>query len=364
MSISPLQDAADLIKEGNVAEAIHLLQRLTEVLPGYAAAYVLLAHALEANGQPRPALSAWQHAALLIPNSQVIQNGLIRTADAHLAKPSEEPISLQETVSAENQNEKISENPTFPELERALEQEESPVIEPPKTTSQTAVSLEDKEGILKTSQLSSNTTRDTSTDSPIESQPTWHWPEALIEASQKQDETAKTHQKADPKPSTLDVTDDDSSVTPPTDASSDLELGEQSETTPAPVPNGINSQNETLQETALADAVAPEHDEAGAEDNIEAQPPTLPGGADWFDDLDSLITELETARIVPKPDFESVPPPSLEDDIEDVVSETLARIYASQKQYEEAARVYEQLAEQHPDQAPTFLEKAADMRAQ
>lgn len=80
-------------------------------------------------------------------------------------------------------------------------------------------------------------------------------------------------------------------------------------------------------------------------------------------DLDRLINELESARIVPRPDLDEVPPPDLEDDIEDVVSETLARIYASQGQYDEAAHVYELLAEQQPEKADEFAGKASEMRA-
>lgn len=81
-----------------------------------------------------------------------------------------------------------------------------------------------------------------------------------------------------------------------------------------------------------------------------------------YSDLDRLISELESARIVPRPDLENVPPPDLEDDIEDVVSETLARIYASQGQYDEAAHVYELLAEQQPEKADEFADKASEMR--
>ena len=82
-----------------------------------------------------------------------------------------------------------------------------------------------------------------------------------------------------------------------------------------------------------------------------------------YEDLDRLINELESARIVPRPDFESLPTPDLDDDIEDVVSETLARIYASQGQYDEAARVYELLAGQHPEDAKDYLQKATEMRS-
>ncbi len=81
------------------------------------------------------------------------------------------------------------------------------------------------------------------------------------------------------------------------------------------------------------------------------------------EDLDRLIAELESARIVPRPDLESLPEPELDDDIEDVVSVTLARIYASQGQYDEAARVYELLAGQQPDKEKELKARAAEMRS-
>jgi tetratricopeptide (TPR) repeat protein len=81
-----------------------------------------------------------------------------------------------------------------------------------------------------------------------------------------------------------------------------------------------------------------------------------------FQDLDRLITELETASIVPDPDVPLLPSEALESDIEDVVSETLARIYANQGYFEESAAVYGKLAEQHPERKEEFLERSAEMR--
>ncbi len=79
-------------------------------------------------------------------------------------------------------------------------------------------------------------------------------------------------------------------------------------------------------------------------------------------DLDRLIAELESARIEPRPDLDDIPPPELEDNVDDLVSETLALIYAAQQQFEEAARVYEKLALQHPEKAAHYREQAAKMR--
>ena len=113
-------------------------------------------------------------------------------------------------------------------------------------------------------------------------------------------------------------------------------------------------------------ADAPDETEATVEPATETPMQWSPARAhpalEDDDDLDSLIDRLESARIVPGPDLDALPPPDLDDEIEDMVSETLARIYASQAQYHEAARVYEQLAIQHPDRSLEFLQSAADMR--
>lgn len=81
-----------------------------------------------------------------------------------------------------------------------------------------------------------------------------------------------------------------------------------------------------------------------------------------YHELDELIKELETARIVPDPKVEPVEAGRLAPDVEDVVSETLAKIYANQKFYEEAARVYEKLAVQQKDRKDEFTQKASDIR--
>src|SRR5690606_31779782 len=102
--------------------------------------------------------------------------------------------------------------------------------------------------------------------------------------------------------------------------------------------------------------------EAPAPDAAEAPidgPPTL------ADELDTLISQLEDApRIRPDPTFQG-PDVSFDEEIaDDMVSETLARIYAAQRQYAEAAVVYEKLAQQRPEQADEIRRRAAEMRAQ
>jgi hypothetical protein len=99
-----------------------------------------------------------------------------------------------------------------------------------------------------------------------------------------------------------------------------------------------------------------------------------PGSAseirDETGDLDRLIRELESARITPDPtpldeeednasyetDLE------LEYDVEDLVSETLGRIYAAQGRYREASRIYVKLAAQEPNRTREHLERASELR--
>ena len=56
-------------------------------------------------------------------------------------------------------------------------------------------------------------------------------------------------------------------------------------------------------------------------------------------------------------------PPDLDDDIDDMVSVTLARIFAAQEEFEEAARVFDKLAIQDPENAEDFRQQAREMRS-
>ena len=93
--------------------------------------------------------------------------------------------------------------------------------------------------------------------------------------------------------------------------------------------------------------------------------PLVQNSDEWIEDqeLDHLIEELESARIIPKPDHEHIEAPVLEDNVDDMVSETLARIFEGQKQYGKAADMYEKLATIHPERTKKFVAKAAELRA-
>ncbi|NQV71688.1 hypothetical protein HQ496_01095 [bacterium] len=116
-------------------------------------------------------------------------------------------------------------------------------------------------------------------------------------------------------------------------------------------------------EAAVAPAPEPESPSKPETAPIEQhQPAHAEPSSPEYQDLDKLISELETARIVPDPNIEMIPQGELETEIDDVVSETLARIYANQKFFEEAAVVYDKLAVQRPDKAAEFLQKAQELR--
>ncbi len=217
MPLPNLQHILSLLEKGHADEAVPELEHLVEVAPAYAAAYVALARAYEAERRWNDALHAWQKARLLAPNSPSVRQGLRRLAAA-MSHPGATP------------------------------------------------------------------------EAPVEA-PTWTKVGEVVQAE------------------------------PETETESETE-----------------SETETETETETEEA-----------------PPD-------FEDLDRLIEELESARIVPDPEPEAIPPPDLESEIEDMVSETLAKIYASQNQFEEAARVYEKLAAQQPERATEFLHLATEMR--
>jgi len=232
MAAPNIQHIYTLWSEGRNEEAIDLLEALTDALPAYAAAHVLLAKICEEEAQWGRALKAWQQARFLAPNSLVVNRGVQRVAIACSSQDAPGLTAVEwEPVPGE-----MSEGPFF-------------------------------------------------------------------------------HDKQDLVPGAR------------------------------PVLAGGATRGGLSAVSSMASPLA------------EPRPPAA-------DDLDRLIEELESARIVPNPDLDMLPLPDLEDHIDDMVSETLARIYASQKQFGEAARVYEQLAEQQPDRAEEFGRKAMEMRGQ
>lgn len=245
MPIDDLSNVLDLFERGETAEAVPLLEHLAGLLPTNVTTYVLLARALEAERAWDRALTAWQWAAFLMPNSPLVDRGRQRAIHAL------------------------------------------------------------------------TTTRTVATTAAV-----------------------------------------DTDAVPPTPGDVDfVDLAAPEDDVAAEAPH-VPGASPVADEPFLMDEPAPSEPAPSA-----PAPPLTTADLKAYDDLDRLIEELETARIVPQADFDPLPSPDLDDDIEDIVSETLARIYAAQGQHREAARVFELLAVQQPDRAEEFHLKAAEARS-
>jgi len=82
------------------------------------------------------------------------------------------------------------------------------------------------------------------------------------------------------------------------------------------------------------------------------------------DKLDILAERLSKAKIIPKGMGESMPDISMpEVKIKRIVSDTMAEIFLSQKNYKEAISIYEELLEQKPEKADFYLQKITDLKS-
>lgn len=327
MAIPDIQEALDRIEEGRPEEALPLLATLAERMPTYGAVRTLMARAYEATGNLDEARTAWQHAHFLMPNSPAVHEGLERVMDN--AGPEQDTTTERLTLDPDLQAELDA------ELEALQQDADASFTAPPE---EMPMSLAEASLALVEQALSET---DVEVDEP-EAPPT---------------EPLETTQEAPP--------DDDPYADEPFDIYDEIDslIAQHGDATEeaAPPDAEVESEEQAAREEAVRQALA-----RAAEAAREEKPTREEEAAEEepSDDLDRLIQELETARIVPDPDLDDVPEPELDDDIDDMVSETLARIYASQEKYLEAARAYERLARMQPARADTFLERAEEMRAQ
>lgn len=321
-----IQDAISFLEQREPREAIRLLEPMVAEMPAYATARVLLARSYEALNEWDRALKVWREALQLIPNSPVIRRGLERAAARGAGRRGRAPISGEETAFAPPStptSPESKEPPTYSEAEPADEPTYAP--EPP-------VEPED-------------------------------WGEPDAEPDEPFDEA--TYEEPQPPART---TDEGRSAPQLTERSG---VNDESTTDERRTTNDITRREDIPLPTHFPPARReppgyerpPQQHPGHEEDEFDELQEVGDTGTPHYEDLDRLINELESARIVPRPDLDELPSPDLEDDIEDVVSETLARIYASQGQYDEAARVYELLAGQHPEEADEYMQKASQMRS-
>ncbi|MDZ4702163.1 MAG: tetratricopeptide repeat protein, partial [Rhodothermales bacterium] len=76
MPVFDIKEPLAFLREGKADEAIPMLEHLVQITPGHVTAYVLLAQAYASEARWRDAMSTWQQAAFLMPNSPAIIKGL------------------------------------------------------------------------------------------------------------------------------------------------------------------------------------------------------------------------------------------------------------------------------------------------
>ncbi len=396
-----LLGAARLLAEGQPAEAAERLGALVAQAPTYAAAHVLRATALEAAGRIDEALVAWGRASALVPRSPLVHRERERLLATQVA--GEAPVGLPPAVPAPPDG-PADEGPDDDEAEALLAEilASTGGVPAPDLSALDALQAADAAG---------DPFDDEDADGPL-----LHFG-APASAPPSDAGPLAPDDAAPDEPQTLDASD---LVFPdaPSDPLSTAPSGPDEPALDGPPSLGAASEDD---ETGFAPIFSPEGDlpappspagPPGSDDDgwdvvAESDVPTPPPGAyaepdivspeesiaerlheDPFpdldavvnefaappagdppgersvaDELDALIAQLEDApRIRPDPDYRG-PEVSLDHgDVDDMASETLAKIYVAQRQYVEAAIVYEKLAARQPDQADALLDRAAELR--
>lgn len=410
----PIQTAARLLAEGRPSQAVDRLAALVAGAPTYAAAHVLHATALEAAGRIDDALVAWSRAAALVPGSPLVHRERARLLASHREPleaaadtlppavplsedPVEDPLSddvLVEDLLAEDvpEEDPVEDSQTEPEGEAPVADEpESAFVEV--TPFAPAADLDDPFG-----EPDVFAPVDLWDDEPADEQPV----EADEPSREDEDDPATEEPAAEPE------AESDASVPPPAppqapappedpfavDPFAEEDLGAPTPSSLVfPMFEGFEPTEEPESDPSLEDEepaeqvpapppapeppAAPEtpatEPAAGRESAPEAAAPeALPsddepappaGDPTVADELDALISQLEVAdRIRPDPTFNG-PEVSFDNaDVDEMASETLAKIYAAQHQFDEAARIYEKLAARQPENADELLRRAAEMR--
>ena len=339
MPTPTLQHALSLLQQDAVDDAIAVLNDLVERIPAHAAAHVLRARALEAKHDWETALRAWEQVHFLVPTSPTVADGKQR-------------VLRRLDPTTDNQRPNVASASTeMPNASTPTESNSEPAPSADPAVSSASEALSELDPVRHEADAETAPPPDAPSSDESASAPDDSVPPGLKQLRQQADAEARGGGARGSLPDDATATGD-----PDADSLSDLEqLRRQADA--------------EAQRGGTRGGPRPSSDAA---DDPSASPSDL--DAD-FDDLDRLIEELESARITPAPDPQDAPapdvpepdamePPAAEetDDADDLVSETLARIYASQGKYREAMRAYIKLAAQKPDQMRPLLEKAAAMR--
>ena len=400
--------------------AAERLAILVAEAPTYAAAHVLRATALEAAGRVDEALVSWGRAAALVPRSPLVHRERERLLALHVAEavpdlPPAEPDPEAVGLSEPPERSDIRHAPPVAPLD-AIGAEDEPTPEP-HDSARLGDSLEpagepaavdepadepDSEPIddpfadesvgfgsaltFDASELITGPLPMPEADAP-DPDPEAPAPDDSVQDAPEADDP-DPQPSADgfrmppppraPQPDAFDWDEIDAARILPPETRPPVELPDLPDDDPfgwdvvaetdVPVP----PPGSTVEPDVVAPEDAPEAPpDAFATDGLDVPfesaepPPPAPEPPAATDELDALIAQLEVApRIRPDPEYRGPEQPLDHPEVDSLASETLAKIYAAQHQYVEAAVVYEKLAAQRPAQAEALLQRAAELRRQ
>jgi tetratricopeptide (TPR) repeat protein len=115
----------------------------------------------------------------------------------------------------------------------------------------------------------------------------------------------------------------------------------------------IISERESVNET-----LRPTFHQVANEDSITSENSEI-----LEDNLDILARQLSKAKIIPREDIEVNPETVPQFQGKKIVSETLADIHLSQRNYEAAIEMYEELINQKPEKAAVYLQKISEIKS-
>jgi len=335
MAVPDLQAAITHLQQKNVDAAITELERKIDELPAHLTAHVLLARAYEAQRRWDEALQCWENVRFLMPNSPVARDGKARIRRRLSEGGAADASATDHSSSARNGT-----APPEPNAEDETD-DKTGTEAAPADAAASDPDASDAEAPDDTPSGDDVTNDDAPDEDPADQTPT---DEADSEAPPSS--PPKEHENAAP-PSSGD--------------SGAAETDPAGPTTAAEAVSELEQLRQQAEEEARRGGARGNMSEPSLSTDDDT-PEGRVGQLEDDEDLDRLIDELESARIEPSPDMEEVPEPDLEDDVDDIVSETLARIHEAQDQYRKAAQIYVKLASQEPDQARAYLKKASEMR--
>ncbi len=336
MAAPQIEHAFALMTRGDAAQAANVLARLLRDAPAYAPGHVLYAQACEALHRWPDALSAWQTVSLLMPDLDMARAGVLRSTRVIAmlrsmtpASPEPAPAPAKPTM----RSEPFTSRPATPE-------QSAPSAIPPPAPAQAASAASAPIAPLRPIRLGDYASLP---DEPLTSQ-------------------------TPPSPASQPAAPDTDDLPPPPP-----ELGEASKPFASRLADAFRTQSFETDNHAEPTAPSLPTDlpppaptppsgwgRLAGDDEPAPPPPAREPSIPTDLDLDDLIADLNSAgRMRPRPDLDSIPPPRLDDDIDDMVSPTMGRIFAAQGNAEEAARVFERLAEQQPDRAAAIRGEAA-----